>query len=42
MAVIVGGVIALHRLHARSALVRSWVTVGAAFVLLLALLVGLD
>jgi hypothetical protein len=29
------GVIALRHLHARSALVRSWVTVAAVFVVLL-------
>jgi tellurite resistance protein TerC len=36
------GLLTLRHLHARSALVRTWVTVGAAFVVLLALLIGLD
>jgi hypothetical protein len=36
------GLMVLREAHARSALVRAWVTLGAATLLLVALVIGLD
>jgi hypothetical protein len=40
--IVVTGFAALREMHARSALVRGWATVGAALLLILALFISLD
>ena len=41
-ALVFAGLMVLREAHARSALVRAWVTLGAATLLLIALVIGLD
>jgi tellurite resistance protein TerC len=41
-ALVVAGFMVLREAHARSALMRAWVTLGAAVLLLVALVIGLD
>jgi hypothetical protein len=41
-AAVAGGYLLLREAHARSSLVRGWVTMGATALLILLLLIGLD